>query len=114
MMNYIKLSVNTSKSKTWLATFLLAMTSFLCFAQDPKDTKGEKGELQDMTIEIVKDRQVTVPKANRNFDKIPPRPAETIKPPITYEFQSFSFQAPQVNPLIKPLKLKAESPDDVY
>src|SRR5690349_327948 len=118
MMNYKTLSVTLGKSNTWIATVLLAMTSVVCFAQnttDPKkDSKGEKGELEDMTIQIVKTRQLTVPQANRNFDKIPPRPADAIKPPITYEFQSFSFQAPQVNPVIKPLKLKAESPDNVY
>lgn len=117
-MNYKTLSVTPGKSSLWMASILLVMTSVVCFAQNPtdpkKDSKGEKGELEDMTIQIVKTRQLTVPQANRNFDKIPPPPAAAIMPPITYEFQSFSFQAPQVNPVIKPLKLKAESPDNVY
>ena len=69
----------------------------LLYAQQPKkDWEGE-GEIEDVTIEIVKERQITLPKANRNFDKIPPRASEPIKPPITYDFQSFNFQAPQIN-----------------
>jgi len=86
----------------------------LLYAQQPKkDWEGE-GEIEDVTIEIVKERQITLPKANRNFDKIPPRASEAIKPPITYDFQSFKFQAPQINTQIRPLKLKAEGQSRVY
>ena len=67
-----------------------------------------------MEIEIVKEREITLPDANRNFEKIPPRPSEPIKPPITYDFKSFSFQAPQLNPQIRPLKLKQETPSKLY
>ena len=62
------------------------------FAQK-KDWGGE-GELESVEIEIVKERQITVPKASRNFDKIPPRPSDPIKPPITYDFRAFNFQTP--------------------
>ena len=65
-------------------------------------------------IEIVKEREITLPSADRNFEKIPPRPSEPIKPPITYDFKPFSFQAPQLNPQIRPLKLKQESKRKVY
>src|SRR5688572_28551548 len=56
----------------------------------------ETGELESREIVIEKVREITLRKANRNFEKIPPRPAENIKAPMTYDFQSFSFQAPQV------------------
>lgn len=113
--NMIWVDGQTGRKPLILAALFSMMVS-VAFAQDPKkEWKGEgEGEIQDVNIEIVIDRQTPLPKAIRNFDKIPPRPAETIKPPITYEFQSFSFKAPQVNPLIKPLKLKTESPNDVY
>jgi hypothetical protein len=74
----------------------------------------DNGEIPDVKIEITKERQITLPAANRNFEKIPPRPSEPIKPPMTYTFQSFNFQAPQVNPQIRPLKLKPETSSDIY
>lgn len=83
------------------------------WGQEKKDWEGE-GEIENVEIEIVKERQVTLPNANRNFDKIPPRPVEAIKPPITYDFQSFNFQAPQISTQIRPLKLKQESQSHVY
>jgi len=94
--------------------FVFLLMTVVALAQDPKKDWKSEGEIQDVSIEIVVDRQIAVPKALRNYDKIPPRPAETIVPPITYEFQSFSFKAPQVSPLIKPLKLKTEGKEDVY
>lgn len=74
----------------------------------------EEGELEAVEIEIVKDRQIKLPKANRNFEKIPPRPSEPIKPPIQYDFRPFSFQTSQITPTIRPLKLKDQSASDVY
>ena len=74
----------------------------------------EDGEIEDVEIEIVKERQITLPKASRNFEKIPPRSSEPIKPPITYDFRSFNFQAPQINTQVRPLKLKQEGQSRVY
>ncbi len=101
----------------WLLLFVL-MIAMMCLPSDGRaqDQKWEDdgGKIEAVEIEIVKERQITLPKANRNFEKIAPRPSEPIKPPITYDFRSFNFQAPQVNPLVKPLKLKAESKSNVY
>jgi hypothetical protein len=74
----------------------------------------EGGKIGDVEVEIVTGRVNEVPAAQRNFDKIPPRPAETIVPPIRYDFQSFSFLAPQINPQIRPLKLKAAESSKIY
>ena len=87
------------------------------FAQAQPGTRPQPqggGELENVEIEIVKDREITLPKAERNFEKIPPRPAESIRPNFTYDFQSFNFQAPQITPQAKPLKLKSESSPDVF
>ncbi|HEX5170613.1 MAG TPA: hypothetical protein VFW11_15660 [Cyclobacteriaceae bacterium] len=98
--------------------FLLQM-GITCslFAQgDDKDKKKDwtDGELEDVQIEIIKEREITLPKVNRNFEKIPPRANEPIIPPITYDFRTFNFQAPEVKPSIKPLRLKQESSSSVY
>ena len=81
------------------------------FAQDDWE---QSGDLEDVEIEIVKERQITLPPATRNFEKIPPRPAETEKPTFTYDFRRFTFQASQINPAIRPLKLKQEAPSEVF
>lgn len=87
---------------------MLVGLSFGALAQD------ETGELESREIVIEKVRENTLRKANRNFEKIPPRPAENIKAPMTYDFQSFSFQAPQVTTQMRPLKLKQETSRDVH
>jgi hypothetical protein len=72
------------------------------------------GEIKAVEIEIVKDRLITLPKANRLFEKIPPRPAEPIKPEINYSFKAFNFTTPELSPIMRPLKLKQEDPTEVY
>ena len=95
---------------------LLGICLFLTLAakaQEPAKTWTD-GEIENVEIEIVKEREITLPSAERNFEKIPPRPSEPIRPPITYDFKPFSFKAPQLNPQIRPLKLKQESQRKVY
>jgi len=86
----------------------------LSHAQDKDKTWGEEGELESVEIEIVRERQISLPTVSRNFDKIPPKPSEPIRPPITYDFRAFNFQTPQISPLIRPLKLKDAAKSEVY
>ena len=74
----------------------------------------DEGELEDLEIEIIKERQITLPQANRNFEKIPPRPAESDKPTFNYDFRPFTLQASQINPAIRPLKLKQEDATNIF
>ncbi len=76
--------------------------------------KWGEGEIEKVEIEIYKEKQVTVPKANRNFEKVPPRPAEPIKPEIVYDFKNLSFTTPEFNPAIRPLRLKTEPIQKIY
>jgi hypothetical protein len=89
---------------------LLVGLSFATQAQQ----RDEAGELESREIVIEKVREITLRKASRNFEKIPPRAAENIKAPMTYDFQSFSFQAPQVTTQMRPLKLKQETSRDIH
>src|SRR6478735_3678956 len=91
---------------SWLLVFLVFI-SINALAQ------GE-GEIEKVEIEIVKNREVSVPQASRNFEKIPPRPVEPIKPEITYQFKNLSFNVPDYNPVIRPLRLKAEPISKIY
>ena len=36
--------------------------------------KENEGEIKDLEIEMTKERQVILPRANRLFEKVPPRP----------------------------------------
>ncbi len=93
----------------------LALISFLSISVHLQAQRPDwEGEIPSVDIEIVETRELSLPPANRNFEKIPPRPSEPIKPPIRYDFQPFNFSAPPVNPQIRPLKLKAENPGQVY
>ena len=82
-------------------------------AQEQWEKEGE-GEIKDVEIEITKERQLTLSRANRNFEKIPPRPYEPIKPAIHYEFRNLKFSTPNFNPTIRPLRLKQEEISRTY
>jgi hypothetical protein len=70
-------------------------------AQPPE--KWGEGEIEKVEIQITKEKQITLPQANRNFEKIPPRAAEPIKPEIKYDFKNLSFTTPDYNPALRPL-----------
>jgi len=76
--------------------------------------KWGEGEIEKVEIEIIKERQIVLPKANRNFEKVPPRPVEPIKPEITYDFKNLRFSTPDYNPAIRPLRLKQEEISKIY
>ncbi len=97
-----------------LLTFIFFFATALNVqAQDGKEKWGE-GEISKVEVVIEKDRQITVPQANRNFEKVPPRPAEPIKPEIKYQFTNLSFNTSDYNPAIRPLKLKTEPISKIY
>src|SRR5690606_16023685 len=98
----------THKKTTYILFLLLAGAFALPVAA--QDTGG----LEDVEVEIIKERQLTLPPASRNFEKIPPRPAEQAPPSVTYDFRSFNFQAPEIVPRIRPLRLKQESATQAY
>lgn len=98
--------------------YLSAIMALALAAAMPSESvaqdRDQAGDLEDVEIEIVKERQITLPPANRNFEKIPPRPAEPGRPSFDYDFKPFSFQSGQINPAVRPLKLKQEAASNVF
>ena len=88
--------------------------SMSTFSQEKEKEKWGEGEIEKVEIEIVKERQIVLPKANRNFEKVPPRPVEPIKPEITYDFKNLNFTASDYNPSIRPLRLQQEQIAKLY
>lgn len=88
------------------------------FAQEPvlpgEKNKSGQGEIESVQYEIVVDRKINLPPANRNFEKIAPRPVEPIKPAITYELRNLQFATPDFNPSLRPLRLKSEELSRIY
>ncbi|MFN5431893.1 MAG: hypothetical protein ACK498_14225 [Cyclobacteriaceae bacterium] len=74
----------------------------------------DQGEIEKVEIQIVKDKQIVLPRVDRNFEKVPPRPSEPIKPEITYSFKKVDFTTPDYSPSIRPLKLKTEPIRKLY
>lgn len=93
-----------------ITLFCLAMISISWTAL----AQWEEGEIEAVEIEIVKEKQIVLPKANRNFEKVPPRPTEPIKPEITYQFTNLQIATPDFTPSIRPLRLKQEDISKIY
>jgi hypothetical protein len=104
--------INKIKYLTLLAG-MVGMT-IISFAQEKEKEKWGEGEIEKVEIEIVKERQIVLPKANRNFEKVPPRPVEPIKPEINYDFKNLNFTASDYNPAIRPLRLQQEQIAKLY
>jgi len=87
----------------------ILLTAFFLpgYSQETWEKEGA-GEIKDLEIEITKERQIILPRANRYFEKVPPRPFEPIVPAITYQVRSFSLATPNYTPSIRPLRLKQE------
>lgn len=100
-----------------LLTGLLAINA-VTFSQDKEKQKEKEkwgeGEIEKVEIEIVKEREIVLTKANRNFEKVPPRPVEPIKPEITYDFKNLSFITSDYNPAVRPLRLQQEQISKLY
>jgi hypothetical protein len=100
----------TSGSVRFAFLGMLSIISSAVFSQEQKD----QGEIAQVEIQITKSKQITLPPAERNFEKIPPRPVESIKPEITYQFKNLPFNVPDFTPVIRPLKLKTETIFKIY
>ena len=66
-----------------MITLFCSLSFFQVAAQDPQREWTEGGELENVEIEIVKEREITLPPANRNFEKVPPRSPLSLRSPTT-------------------------------
>lgn len=97
--------------KTALSALLMGLSLTPLYSQDDWDNGGE---IEDVEIEIVKDREITLPKASRNFDKIPPMRFETAAPSTDYSFADLNLPLPLLDLSVRPLKIRDETLPKLY
>ncbi len=95
-------------SKFLVGFFVMSCISFNTLSQN------KEGDIANAEVVITKNRQIILPKADRNFDKVPPRQAEQSKAELTYELKRLPFNSPDYNPVIRPLKLKDQEIPKIY
>lgn len=66
-------------------------------------------QVQDVEIRIANPLKVTMPVAERNFEKIPVKPLEPVYPPLVYGYRPLKFSSPVFRPPIRPLKIKDDN-----
>ncbi len=85
--------------------YILIFTAFFTFhwsiAQD-----GGEGELEDEVVDIVKNAEIILPVASRNFGKVPPQPVENKSDSLVFNVKEFVFSPPSIATRIRPLRSK--------
>jgi hypothetical protein len=103
--------MNKINSHIVLFVFILLCPA-LVNAQAPTD----RGEIEGRQVIIEKNLEITLPKADRNFEKVPP-PAD---PDINKEGLNYDMSyvdnsgIPDLNPSLRVLKIKTERPPQLY
>ncbi|MFA0963899.1 TonB-dependent receptor [Roseivirga sp. BDSF3-8] len=98
-------------------TGLLVLCTGITFAQKQGNESWEEEnlELEDTKVVIEKEKELELPLANRPFNKIPPQPVsqEGVED-LQYEVQRIPFQGKILEPRVRVLKIKEESPVEPY
>lgn len=83
--------------KILLSTLIVA-----CFPLLKTNAQKSQGEVKTDDIEIYKDTKVSLPQANRIFEKIPTNVGDDGRKPIRYEFveRKLPVQTPEFSPLV--------------
>ncbi len=91
--------------------FLLTITT--ARAQQPA-WEAEEGEIDDTEVVIEKDREIELPPASRQFERVPPSTVATPEVKVSYQFEDFTPRLPTVDPKIRVLKIKEPPLDKLY
>lgn len=87
------------RGRAWII-YLIVLLSFGFSAAQPP------GELSDMQIDIINPLKITLPRADRNFGKVPAQPVQPIVPPLEYGYTLVPFSTMPFTPPVRPLRIK--------
>lgn len=102
--------INRFYLSTFFICFLLLKSSLL-FAQE--EDPGQ-GEIEDVQVEIVKDREIVLPPAVRKYDKIPPQSEQQERPDIQYKYIIPRLTFAPLDLRLRPLRIKDEPLQKTY
>jgi hypothetical protein len=97
--------------KYFLSIVVLILVVSPLLAQEPWE---KESELEGVEIEIVKDREIVLPKANRNFEKIPPTTFAQGEDGLEYFFNTIRFPLPLLDIRMRPLRVKDAALEKTY
>lgn len=100
------------KYKQLSLTLIGLMLAIVSYGQE--DWEKNTGEIEDVEVQIIKDREITLLKADRNFEKINPTFTPVILPKFEYKFQEFNFEIPDLTFKLRPLRIKNEQLSKLY
>lgn len=75
---------------------------------------GDDGEIESAEVIIEKDRQINLPPASRNFEKVPPPPVQAQRTEQSYQFRNFNYEVRDLDPKIRVLTIKEDPLGKLY
>lgn len=100
-------------NKIILLAILLSFSAFSAIAQ----TGWEEGtgEIEDASVIIEKDRKIELPKASRNFERVPPLPEDKNRTAdLDYTFKQIDLSVEPAMPQIRVFTIREEPLDKFY
>ena len=92
-------------NKLCLIGFLIFLSFSVTFAQQGSDWE-EEGEIEEAEVIIEKNRQIELPIAIRNYERVPPLPITTSDLTINYDYVEVLPTLNKLNPAVRVLKVK--------
>ena len=74
----------------------------------------EDGAIQDAEVVIEKERQITLEKADRGYEKVSPLPVSVNQGPQSYSFDAIDYTATPFTPRIRINKIKEQPLPKLY
>ena len=105
------LSWNQWRTGVLISTMML-LSAVSLFGQDQE--WDEDGAIQDAEVVIEKDRQITLEKANRGYEKVGPLPDNVNRQPQQYSFDYINYTATPFTPRIRINRIKEQPLPKLY
>ncbi|MGK7392396.1 MAG: hypothetical protein ACNS60_18725 [Candidatus Cyclobacteriaceae bacterium M2_1C_046] len=87
---------------------------FIALNAVAQEEEERQGEIEDVQVEIIKDREIDLPPAVRKFDKIPPQEQEPQRPMFKYAYPMPTTDFTPLDLRLRPLRIKDEPLQKTY
>jgi hypothetical protein len=113
MMDRVNQILSWSQWRTGvLIGTMMLLSAVSLFGQDQE--WDEDGAIQDAEVVIEKDRQITLEKANRGYEKVGPLPDNVNRQPQQYSFDYINYTATPFTPRIRINRIKEQPLPKLY